>query len=382
MKPYLHNLSSLRGIAAILVTTLHFHFFLGAIFPYEAAGLIDKLYLMVDLFFILSGFIMCYVYEDVFNKGLEKKSYKNFLISRLARIYPLHVLVIGAELLLFLGYLCIDKFQFLSDWNQHLYRLDAIPFQLLFLETVGIFDFATWNMPAWSLSAEWWAYVIFPFLFIFFKKVGYKKWFLALISVISLWFFIETVLAPLHPFLNFPPDPKKIDLDVNWHWGTLRGIVGFIAGMIVWQVYKFSTLKKVFSNVWVFLSLIALCIISMYYHWYDTVTVFIFMMIILSSAYGSSIIDKLYSFKFLRKLGDWSFSIYIWHMFIINMISFYFMLNVDKKVGGILRPLNGSLMEARVSFIIFMLITIFVGFLSYKYLENPTRKWINKKFKS
>ncbi|AUP80579.1 acyltransferase family protein [Flavivirga eckloniae] len=382
MKPYLHNLSSLRGIAAILVATLHFHFFLGAIILDKESGIINKLYLMVDLFFILSGFIMCYVYEDTFNKGIAKKSYKTFLIARFARIYPLHFLVLTAEVCLFLAYLYVGKFELLSDWNQHIYRLDAIPVQLLFLETVGIFDFATWNMPAWSLSAEWWAYMIFPFAFIAFKKIGYKKWILGLILVIALWFFIEFVLAPMQPFLTYPPNPDKKDLDVNWHWGTLRGIVGFIAGMIVWQVYKFSTFKNIFGKSWMFASLLILSAISMYLSWYDTITVFIFMMLILSSAYGSKFTNKLYAFKILRKLGDWSFSIYIWHMFIINLIAFYFMLDRNEKVNGILRPFNNSLFETRSYYIIFILVVILIGYLSFKYLEAPTRKWIKNKFKS
>lgn len=382
MKPYLYNLSSLRGIAAILVATLHFHFFLGGIVPYKEGDLISKLYLMVDLFFILSGFIMCYVYEDVFDEGVKNKNYKNFLLARFARIYPLHVLALLAEILLFIAYLCVGKFELLSDWNQHLYRLDAIPVQLLFLETIGIFDFATWNMPAWSLSAEWWAYMIFPFLFILFKKIGYKKWIFGLLLVISLWFFIELVLAPLQPFLTYPPNPNKMDLDVNWHWGTLRGIVGFIAGMVVWQIYKFNTFKIVFSKSGVFVVLLLLSGLSMYLSWYDTITVFLFMMIILSSAYGNQFIDKLFSFKLLRKLGDWSFSIYIWHMVIINIVSFYFMLDRDEKVNGILRPINEDLWETRMAFAVFILSIVFIGFLSYKYIENPTRKWLRLKFKS
>ncbi|WP_303316270.1 acyltransferase [Flavivirga abyssicola] len=380
MKPYLNNLSSLRGIAAILVALLHFHFFLGPLIPFKDGDFIGKLYLMVDLFFILSGFIMCYVYEDIFDKGVVKKNYKNFLIARFARIYPLHFLVLTAEVCLFIAYIYVGKFELLSDFNQHLYRLDAIPVQLLFLETVGIFDFATWNMPAWSLSAEWWAYMIFPFAFILFKKIGYKKWFLGLMVVVLLWFFIEFVLAPLQPFLTYPPNPNKKDLDVNWHWGTLRGIVGFIAGMIVWQVYKASTFKNVFSKSWIFIALLLLSIVSMNL-WYDTITVSIFMMIILSSAYGGPSIDKFYSFKILRKLGDWSFSIYIWHMFIINLVRFYFMLDREEKVNGLLRPFNSSLSEARIYFAVFILTVILIGYLSFKYIETPTRKWIRNKFK-
>lgn len=382
MKPYIYNLSSLRGIAAILVVMLHFHFFLGPIITYKGGNWIDKLYLMVDLFFILSGFIMCYVYENTFDTGFAKKGYKKFLIARFARIYPLHFITLLAEVLLLTVYVYTDKFQLLADWNQHLYRLDAIPVQLFFLETVGIFNFATWNMPAWSLSAEWWAYMTFPFAFIVFKKIGYNRWFIGMIVAVLGWLLIEFVLSPIQPFLTYGTDSNKIGLDVNWHFGAFRGIIGFIAGMVVWQIYRNNLFKKIFAIGWVLIVLVVLSFLSMYLKWYDTITVTIFMMVILSSAYGSNMIDKIYSIKLLRKLGDWSFSIYIWHMFFINVILFYFMLEQKEKVKGLLRPLNGNLIENRLYFVIFIIAIVLISYLSFTFIEKPSRNWVRKKFKS
>jgi peptidoglycan/LPS O-acetylase OafA/YrhL len=376
-KKYIHNLTALRGIAAILVAVLHFHFFLGPVVPYGSTVIINKFYLMVDLFFILSGFIMCYVYEPKFDKGIEIKNYKKFLIARIARIYPLHLLTLCAEIFIFLFLISIGKFDVLPAHTQHLYRLDAIPIQLTFLQTVGIFNFDTFNAPAWSLSAEWWAYVLFPFLFIAFKKLGYKNWFIGFLIVLCGWLSIEFVLSGMEPFMNHPPNPNKQTLDVNWHFGTFRGIIGFIAGMVIWQLYTREKIIKYLGNGWALFVFVLLSILSMYIKFYDTLTVVLFAFVILSSAYGSKNIDKFYSFKILRKLGQWSFSIYIWHMVIIHIILLFFISNRIEPIKGLLRPFKkGYPVEILLG--LFLIITCLIGWASFKFIETPTRKWINK----
>ncbi len=376
-------MNALRGIAAILVAVLHFHFFLGPVAFNDIVSLIDKFYLMVDMFFILSGFIMCYVYESTFNQVIFKINYKEFLISRLARIYPLHVFTLCAELLIFITIICFNKFDVLPPTHQHLYRLDAIPIQLTFLQTVGIYNFDTWNAPAWSLSAEWWAYILFPFLFVIFKKLGYKKWIVGFIVAILGWFAIEFCLSSLEPFMQHPLKPNKRTLDVNWYFGTLRGIIGFIADMSVWQLFVKSKFKNTLGDGWALFVLAILIICSMYFGWYDTFTVFLFTIFILSSAYGSFSIDIFYSWKVFEKLGKWSFSIYIWHMIIIHLIKLYFLLKSTSietfRVHKLLKPIKEAY-PIELLLLGFLLVTCFVGWLSFRFIEIPTRQWINNKY--
>lgn len=381
-KPYLNNLTALRGVAAILVALLHFHFFLGPVMPYGKANFIDNLYLMVDLFFILSGFIMCYVYEDSFKIGIQKRKYKNFLVARLARIYPLHIFTLLAEVCIFLFLIAVGKLEFLPLPSQNMYNLNAIPTNLVFMHTLGFHDFVSWNSPSWSLGAEWWAYVLFPFLFVAFKKLKYKNWFIGLGIAIIGWLCIEFILASMEPFMHFPPDPNKKSLDVIWHFGTIRGIVGFIAGMAVWQLYTKSKFKPFFGNGWVFFFLTVLAILSMHFKWYNTSTVIIFSIMILSAAYGSKTIDKFFAFRVLKKLGDWSFSIYLWHMVIINIILVSFVYQKTEPVKAfLLRPFQNEKPFTIILFLlIFLIMTSFVGWLSFKYIETPTRKWIRRKF--
>src|ERR1700744_3320893 len=90
--------TSLRGIAAVLVVAFHYAV------PLRHVGfdvnrytlLVARGYLWVDLFFILSGFILCHVYA---NQLVDIRSIASFFRARFARIYPLHI----ATLLLLVG---------------------------------------------------------------------------------------------------------------------------------------------------------------------------------------------------------------------------------------------------------------------------------------
>ncbi|WP_298535021.1 acyltransferase [uncultured Algibacter sp.] len=377
-KPYLYNLTSLRGIAAILVAVLHFHFFVTPVATSHMAHVIDKFYLMVDLFFILSGFIMCYVYESSFNKGVSKTRYKNFIVARLARIYPLHVLTIGAEVLIFICLVSKIGYDNLGPFKQHLYRLDGIPVQLAFLQTIGIYNFDTWNAPAWSLNAEWWAYVLFPFLFIAFRKLKGVTKFIPIILAVLGWVLIEFVLSAKEPFMDFPLNPDKKTLDVNWHYGTLRGIIGFICGMGIWLIFEKVRFKSILGNGWTLIMVAVISFLSMLLGWYDVVTVFLFAIIILASAYGSKGIDKFYRIAILNKLGVWSFSIYIWHMILIHVILIPF-----TKVGANPKKVFQGFIDQVPSFLLllgFLVLASIIGWISFKYIETPTRKWIKKKY--
>ncbi len=91
---YLPNLTPLRGIAALLTVIFHVDLYTGmgggGLLRQENSMLISKLYLMVDFFFVLSGFIMCHVYGKWFSSSVDKSSFKKFTIARFARVYPLH----------------------------------------------------------------------------------------------------------------------------------------------------------------------------------------------------------------------------------------------------------------------------------------------------
>jgi len=379
MKPYLSNLTALRGIAAILVVVLHVDFFLGAIIPRGITGTIDKLYLMVDFFFILSGFVMCYAYENSFNQTIRPKEYKRFLLLRLARIYPLHLVTLLASVGLCLAQLSISKYAHLFEHRQAMYQWGAIPTQLTFLETFGIHNFVTWNSPAWSLSAEWWSYTVFPALFFLTTRFRKTSWLALPTLAVGGWLFCEYYLAPRQPFISRPPNPDSITLNVIWRGGFVRGLAGFIAGIFVFRLYRIDFGQKVFARGGVLLLLTGAALALLHTGSQDTLIVCSFSLIILSAAHGSPWANRLLSTQPLQRIGDWSFSIYLWHMIIINLITACIIIQRGEIVKGLMRPFENNQAHALLALAFCLTTALIIGKLSYQHVEKPARDYLRKK---
>src|ERR1035437_252958 len=91
MKNEIKSLTGVRGIAACSVMFYH----LSHIRPFAQYNfrIVSKGYLCVDLFFVLSGFVMALVYSKTFQHGCTKRDYRKFLFNRMARVFPLHLAV-------------------------------------------------------------------------------------------------------------------------------------------------------------------------------------------------------------------------------------------------------------------------------------------------
>jgi peptidoglycan/LPS O-acetylase OafA/YrhL len=145
-------LTSLRFVLALGVVL--FHFQLQWTLGPDAAGLLNRARLGVDAFFILSGFILTHVYLQ----GETAPSYFACLGARVARVFPVHWAILGGLLLLILGAPMVGVGLEPDRFNARDFFTTLILVQAWF-PTDGM---ALWNGPAWSLSAEWFAYLIFP----------------------------------------------------------------------------------------------------------------------------------------------------------------------------------------------------------------------------
>jgi peptidoglycan/LPS O-acetylase OafA/YrhL len=144
--PPLDSLTGLRGLAALWVLAYH-------------AWAMPGGYLGVDLFFALSGFVLALNYGDAALHASARR-YREFLGKRLARIYPAHL----CALLLTLACVAI-----LAPFGRSLHRSAEFSIEgwwasLLMVQAWQFPVPAVWNVPAWSISAEWAAYLLFPLL--------------------------------------------------------------------------------------------------------------------------------------------------------------------------------------------------------------------------
>lgn len=153
--PFPDVLDPLTGVRFFLALgVVLFHYQLQWTLPDGAAGLMNRARLGVDVFFILSGFILTHVYLQ----GDGAPNYRRFLAARFARIYPAHLFI----LLAMLGLVLVAP---LFGVGLEPGRFNPADFAGTLLLVQAWFPRETlvlWNGPAWSLSAEWFAYLAFP----------------------------------------------------------------------------------------------------------------------------------------------------------------------------------------------------------------------------
>lgn len=149
----IRSLTSLRIGAALWVLVYHFRDHLGL--DLGRYGLVAKGYLGVDLFFILSGFILSHVYLRAWEE--RRFNYGSFLWARLARVYPMHLVTLAATVVIWLVAMKLG-----AAVDPVAFDLAVIPQHLLLIHAWGATPTAQWNFPSWSISAEWFAYLAFP----------------------------------------------------------------------------------------------------------------------------------------------------------------------------------------------------------------------------
>ncbi len=152
--PQLDALTGLRGAAAWLVVTYHFREALAPFVPAAVLAVAAHGALAVDLFFVMSGFIIALNYRKEFQaEGMG--AYGRFLLLRLARIYPLHLFMLG----LFILYVGAAS---LAHHANRFERLDYLVASIFLVQAWSPWVWLGWNDPAWSISTEMFAYLIFP----------------------------------------------------------------------------------------------------------------------------------------------------------------------------------------------------------------------------
>jgi peptidoglycan/LPS O-acetylase OafA/YrhL len=161
-------LTGLRGVAAVTVFLAHMRETLGDHgFHFELPDPVVRLFLsggrQVDIFFVLSGFILTMNYREWFAQKIPLSSYAVFLRRRIARVYPLHFVM----LILVIAFVVAARATGAhSNYGLERFQYYDLPAHFLMMQAWGIFfpGPGFWNPPAWSISIEFLAYLFFPFI--------------------------------------------------------------------------------------------------------------------------------------------------------------------------------------------------------------------------
>ena len=365
---YLSNLTPLRGIAALLVAIFHFEMAIARFVPANLTMFFEKCYLMVDLFFIMSGFIILHVYKEDFAKNIERNSLRKYIVARFARIYPLHFF----SLLLLV--MLVILFSPPGTYPNAIENPWAIPTGFLLLHSYYIHDIYTWNIPSWSISAEWAAYLLFPFLAIFLNK---KK----LTALITLVLFVIAAYISIMYFLprrNFlyPAIPVPHNLNTTYDYGFLRGIAGFVTGMIVYKLYQLPSVKNLFHKDILAGVIILLLVLALHFAINDVMCVVLFAAVVLSFALNNGSLHTFCNNRFAQYVGKISYSIYLMQIFLQEPFSKGLRLPGVVGLGRGKQNINFSSGLGYV--LIYLVLLIVISSITYYAIEQPCRKWINR----
>lgn len=170
-------LTGLRGLAAWFVVLFHIRTGAQSQLPPLAMDILGKGYVAVDLFFMLSGFVLWLNYGAALRRsGLAGTP--SFLARRIARIWPLHLFILAATV----GYALVRELT--GRANPGHYPWSELPLHLLLAHNWGFTQALTWNDPSWSISCEFAAYLLFPLLAISMDWSRLPSWAASLLLLI------------------------------------------------------------------------------------------------------------------------------------------------------------------------------------------------------
>ena len=373
-KPHYELLDGLRGVAALLVIWYHVH----EGFAFAGGGLITGInhgYLAVDFFFMLSGFVISYAYDDRWAKGM---GLKDFFRRRLIRLHPMVLLgaVTGAVTFLIQGSV---------RWDGSHVGLSAVMLAILcamFMipavpgcryEVRGNGEMFPLDGPGWSLFFEYIGNIIYALII---RRVGTRA--LAVLTVILGMAYTGFAVADVSGYgsmgVGWTAD------SVNLAGGLIRMMFPFTAGMLIARNFRPAKVRWAFVICSAVLAAL-FCVpylgqtctaggvkLTLNGAFEAFCVVAVFPVLVWMGAAGS--IGGNVSTKICRFLGDISFPLYITH-YPFMYLFYSWMISTGRHTLSETWPVAAVLCVWCVLF----------AWLSLKLYDVPVRNILSRKFR-
>ncbi|MDT3711371.1 MAG: acyltransferase family protein [Pseudomonadaceae bacterium] len=336
---YRIDINGLRAWAVLSVVLYHF----------SVPGF-DGGFVGVDVFFVISGFLMAKIIQT----GLASGSFSlwSFYFSRARRIWP--ALIVLCAVVLLVGWLILMPLEYRA-LGKH--ARDSLLFSsnLRYLEEAGYFDVVSsgkWLLHTWSLSVEWQFYLVFPLLLMLLRRIG-SSWAIvcltlgAILLVSLFWSAWLSLSQPEEAFFTLK----------SRMWEMLAGCLVFFFCDRIRPIRSFWA--SVLSGLGFLLILVSIILLDSRFAWpggWALLPVLGACLVILAEKQTSPLIRG----AVFQWLGDRSYSIYLWHWPI--MVGLVFL----EKQDNVLWWLPG------------ILLSLYLGHLSYLYVEGPARKCLSR----
>lgn len=327
-------LTSLRGVAAMWVFLFHLDLKRPMFPPWLLAWVpIGRGYIAVDLFFVLSGFVMALTYRDSFLTRRFTAAYPDFLLRRVARIMPLNaVIVIVLTLAVWLGGRAGDTFVTARN-------LWAVIANLFLVQDWGLFR--SIDKPAWSVSVEMAVYLAYPALLAL--AWSRRWWWLGLLAGVT---------ALLWLALVGQGSVSKGLLIGDF----IRGFAGFTFGLLCCRVFKYGGLPG--SVGMLDLAFLAAFWAALVAFPADLPAILVCPFLILALAYERGPFVKLINLGPVHYVGQISYSIYLVHYAVLGGLN---LLSIGSNGGY---------------FVMALTLTLGISAMTFHWIERPARRWV------
>ncbi|WP_298807997.1 acyltransferase family protein [uncultured Psychrobacter sp.] len=319
------DINGLRALAVIAVVLFHFN---ASWMPGGFAG--------VDVFFVISGFLM----TGIIFRGMDQDNFSvfNFYVARANRIIP--ALALLCLVLLVFGWFYLTPLEY-KALGKHAASSVSFLSNFVYWQEAGYFDAAShekWLLHTWSLSVEWQFYIIYPLVLLALRRfLSIKTLKLLLIVGTVLGFIFSAIATYKSPDAAYYLFPTRA-------WEMMLGGIAYL--------YPFTlqeNRKKLVEWIGLILIITSYFLISAENLWPGYLAIFpvVGSFLVIQAQRNDSLITSNIVFQ---KLGAWSYSIYLWHWPFVVVIYKFSLPDYYIYIG--------------------MVLSILLGFLSYKYVEK------------
>lgn len=347
----LRSLDGLRGLGAILVALGHL----------EIAGLVElgdwmpRSHVLIDFFFVLSGFVIALHYADALTDG---RSAADFVIRRVGRIWPLHAVILTAFLAVELVKAgAVDLTGFSPHYQPFTGQrpADMILPTYAMLHAFGLDDQLTWNFPSWSVAAEFWTYILFAL--VAFGTAGRPVLRNLIAGAVVLIAGAAIVLWSPHR------------MNATYDFGFVRAAFGFFAGLLLAAAWNTGRLSAVRGTGF---ELAAAALGVVFVGWaygtpFEFAAPIVFVLLTLVFAADAGRLSAILSCRPLDLAGRWSYSIYLVHAFVLTVAMPRVFTVIAAHVED--HRLGSLLMVA-----IYLPLVIAISAATYAFVEVPGQK--------
>jgi peptidoglycan/LPS O-acetylase OafA/YrhL len=346
-------LTGVRGVAALAVVAYHF-----LNNTHTGFRPLQHAYLAVDLFFLLSGLVLALNYGSSVTIGGTWSSYIAFEKKRIARVFPLYIVITFFQTAYDVAKHVVFGISMPVTWNAK-----AMIANLLMIQAWGISHSVV--VPAWSLSTEFAAYLLFPVLVsltIESKPAVAGAFFIACLG--ALWY------ASLGPHDCIECGELLNVIQGDSPHPLMRCLGGFSIGMLAYRLVKHRMIRSLTSNssVAIFSTLVTIAAFAL--GWNDFLVYGLLIIVVLVCFADSPAANRMFGNRAIFFLGKISYAIYLVHMLVFPVV--YRISSMQAlHLGDV-----GRMVSTLIAFVSVLLLATAAHYL----IEVPGSRFLNRLF--